>query len=228
MFNLWKRIRIRLFPLIANHQGLLIATLSAGTSAFIGLWIQANQMWPWFWALIVTQLALIFVGVTPRRFAATRDLENLLPSIHQVLGLGEKDRVTIHHIRSRRNQEYEQLTDYYPSKTGRGRIYGFAHGIAGQCFKTRSPRNYTIAPPQTFEQATGERWNFSEDELRRLAQDRRSFFAYPIAAEGVFAKAVVYLDSPDPETFSDAKFAGVRNQIHDVFQPLLESLIDKV
>ena len=217
-----------MFPFIASHQGLLIATLSAGTSAFIGLWIQAHQLWPWFWALLAAQLALIFVGVTPRRFAATRDLENLLPSIHQVLKLGEKDRITIHHIRSRRKQEYEQLTHYYPTKTGRGRIYGFAHGIVGQCFKTRAARNYTVPASQTFESAMADRWNFSEDELRRVAQDRRSFFAYPVGVEGVFAKAVLYMDSAAADTFGDARFDAIKGQIHDVFQPLLESLLDKV
>ncbi len=204
-----------------------VATLGAGASAFLALWLQApNNSWR-FRIFLLDQILLILVGSTPTQYARVQLLESMLPSIWRALELRDGDRITIHHLRSGRRERYEQLTDYYPTRIGRGRVYGFAHGIVGQCFKVpSSPHSYSIPPGADFATEMKRRWNFTDDELARLTQDRRSFFTIAIGREGQFARAVFFMDSADPERFSETREAEIVDRI-ELFVPLLEEIVRK-
>jgi len=148
----------------------------------------------------------------------------MLPTISAVLNLDQKtDRVTVHHLKSKRLERYEQLTNYYPSNTGKGRVYTFSHGIVGSVFKTREPRLFTIPDGKSFEEAMKGNWGFSEQELARLTRDRRAFYAYPIGTDGAVAKAILYIDSSSATTLTDAEL--LKDNIEKYFLRQLETIL---
>ena len=128
------------------------------------------------------------------------------PTIHRLLGLEASERITVHYLKSASRQQYEQLTEYYPQKgkPSRGRTFTFSHGIVGQCFKTIHKMCWAVPDGKKFEEAMQDRWSFSQDELVKLTQDRRSFMVYPLGQKGSYAKAVLYLDSPKTDRFTEA------------------------
>jgi hypothetical protein len=128
-------------------------------------------------------------------------------------------------VTNRRRERYEQIVDYYPSGfAGGGRRFSFSHGIVGQVVKQRVWHWWAVPQGQTFEQAMEDRWGFSKDELKRLTQDRLSFFAYPIGESGQYAKAVVYIDSPDRSRFEAVGATKTEQAIRTVFAPLLQEI----
>lgn len=219
------RLRFRVFQFFAANRTVLVATLSAAASAFLGLWLQSSRRWLWLCLFLVAQLFLVLVGTAPIQYATSALVESILPSIHKILGLSDYDRIAVHHIRSKRRQQYQQITHYYETHTGRGRVFPFAHGIVGQCFKVPQARSYAVPPGVDFRTAMRERWDFSDDELSRVRQDRRSFFAFPVGRHGELAKAVLYMDSPDPSTFADEKRDQIAQKIRDLFLPQLEGVL---
>jgi hypothetical protein len=222
---LFRRKRSAILSLLASYRTVLVATLSACASAFLGLWLQSGKPWPWAYPFVVAEFCLVVAGITPSQYARVALLESLLPAIHKVLGLGPEDRVTIHHIRSRRRQLYEQLTDYHPTRAGRGRTFGFAYGIAGQCFGTAIARCYSVPAGSDFKAAMRDRWTFTEDDLSRVNQTRRSFFAFPVGRNGQFAMAVLYMDSDDPHRFTDESREATVKRIQEIFLPQLEQIL---
>ena len=60
-------------------------------------------------------------------------------------------------------------------------------------------------------------------ELKRLTQDRLSFFAYPIGELSQYAKAVIYIDSPR-RRFNSATAAQTEETMRTLFSPLLEDI----
>jgi hypothetical protein len=227
----WHTIRFALHRFRANHQTVLIASLGAGSSTFLGLWLQSSSLhpWisPWFYLFLAAQFLMIMVGASSTYYQKSVLLESILPSIHNVLELNDQERVTIHHIKSKKHKSYEQLTDYYPVSAGKGREFGFAHGIVGQCFTNREPHSFAIPASVDFEEAMRENWSFNADELVRLSKDRRSFFAFPIGRDGVFARAVLYMDSPNFETFRDERRQEIVKTIQDLLVPILDQILTR-
>jgi len=221
------RIRFNIAHFFATYRTALIASLGAAASALLALWLQSGTRWPWLYGFVLTEVLIILVAATPTAYEKTPLLESVLPSIHRILELGGKGRVTIHRLKSKRHQQYEQLTDYYPVRAGKGRVFGFAHGIVGQCFTTAAPHSFSIPEGMDFEETMRENWSFNADELARLTKDRRSFFAFPIGSDGVFAKAVLYMDSPDSRTFPDEKRQEIAVKIRDLFLSILEQILVK-
>ena len=57
---------------------------------------------------------------------------------------------------------------------------------------------------QTFVEAMVSDWGYSESEARKLSNDRQSWLAVPInGPDANSTLGVVYLDSSDPEFFTD-------------------------
>ena len=182
---------------LAQYRIAIVTLLSVISPLFYGNWIQTKSPWPWLWLFAVTMLVLLLATLTPERYAQSKLVERLLPAIHRVFDMADTERVTVHILKSRRKERYEQLVDYHPRKYGgRGRSFPFSHGIVGECFKKMGAQWYSILDGETFEQAMARRWNFAPEELGRLRKDRRSFFAIAIGKSSDRAKAVVYLDSP--------------------------------
>ncbi len=216
---------------LARNRILVVSTFGVLAPAFLAQYLRAItdptlSTWPKFWLslYIPAQLLLILASIAPTRYATLALLESILPSVHAVLGLKNTDRVTIHHIRNKKDQTYEQLTNYHPTKIGRGRVFHFTHGIVGKCLTTRSPQAYSVQTGTDFVTAMKRDWSFTEDELGRLTQDRRSFFAFPIGYNGQYAKAILYMDSCDPNTFTIANKETIAKKIEELFLPQLNQL----
>ncbi len=179
---------------------------------------------PWAVAFVAVYLVQFLAAISPSYYAKTELLESILPTIYAILELHGDDRLTIHHLKSKSRQLYEQITDYEPNRYGKGRVFPFSHGIVGQCFKTVTPHAYKVPQGVTFEAAMKDRWSFAVDELARLPKDRRSFFAYPLGRDGKFARAVLYMDSDRPDAFDDEE--GMEQKISKLFRRQLELIIE--
>ncbi len=227
-----------LLRLIARNRAVSLAILSAIASALIGLsltWHDASQTstgGPPFLALAAIAVAMaliVLAGAVPAEYEAAERLDLLLPVIYHVLDLRESDRLTIHRLRTFSSRGYEQITEYYPSpqRHTQGRVFPMSHGIVAQCFSHpgHPVTPWSIPDGQTFEHAMSDRWMFTDDETRRLSQDRRSFLAYPIGQHGSYAAAVLYLDSSDPSRFAGPAGADTLDKITRLFdKPLSNAL----
>lgn len=220
---------IRLW-LLRYRTPLTAASTALGAFALAVFFQPPTQTVPWLnWVslgvFVGSNAITVFLSITPQYYERIKLAESLLPAIYEILGLDETSRVTIHHIRSRRTQTYEQITPYYPTNAGQGRRFPFTQGITGQAFRTRQSQAYSIPSGVSLEADYTNRWSFTRDEIATLRQDRRSFYAYPIGEEGVFAKVVLYFDSQNPSTFTVEKKIELDGKIEKVFLPTLKRLL---
>ena len=168
----------------------------------------------------------MIVAVTPRRYAVITLLDTLLPSIYKVLGLTESDdRITIHHLRSKRKEQYEQLTNYLPSRTGKGRIFSLRKGIVGRCFTSRRVLFESLSQNQNPLEVFPKEWGYTPEEVSYLTQGRRSYFGFPIGEDGGFAKAVLYMDSAKSDKFTSGNETDISKKIVSLFLPALEQIL---
>lgn len=217
--------------LVQRRTPLTVVAVAIGTVA-IGIFFQqppANIAewfkWSSFGVFVLTTAFAVFLSITPQYYERIKYAASILPAIFYVLQLDKSTRVTIHHIRSKKAQTYEQIAPYYPSNTGQGRQFVFTQGITGQAFRTRLSQAYSIPDGLSLAEDYCRRWSFTNDEIARLAQDRRSFYAYPIGQEGAFAKVVLYFDSADPLTFAHERKMELDNKIEKLFLRTLECLL---
>lgn len=216
----WLRyVWTRTLGLVVRHTAIVLAILSALASAAAGFTTQSGAHLLGWVMLSGIIFLIVLAGVAPSRYAAEPMLAYMQPTIHRLLGLEPSERITVHHLKSSTRQQYEQLTEYYPQQQrhSRGRTFTFSHGIVGQCFKTIHKLCWAVPNGKSFDEAMIERWSFSQDELVKLTQDRRSFMVYPLGQEGSFAKAVVYLDSPKPDRFTEANCQTLCETIEKYF-----------
>lgn len=199
----------------------------------IGLFFQPPAgivVWfAWFkWAslgvFILSTVFTVFLSITPQYYERIKYATSILPAICYVLQLDGSTRVAIHYIRSKKAQTYEQITSYYPTNIGQGRQFAFTQGITGQAFRTRLSQAYSIPDGTPLAEDYRRRWSFTDDEIARLAQDRRSFYAYPLGKKEEFAKVVLYFDSANPSTFAPERKRELDSKIEKLFLPTLESL----
>jgi hypothetical protein len=168
---------------------------------------------------------LLLLSAMPRYYERVQFIEALLPVIHSVLGLRSTARLTVHHVRSIKRQTYEQLVDYFPARSGRGRVFVFTQGITGHAFRTSRSQVYSIPDGKTIAEDHQSRWSFTQDEISRLAQDRRSYYVYPIGNARGFARAVLFCDSADPSEFTADRKEQLDQLLRSIFQPILERLM---
>lgn len=226
--NMIKKVWVQFQTFLAKQRTLVLAICSVSAPTFLTLWFQPPGKLAPVWLLIgflISQVLLVVASITPSRYAKIQLLEIILPSIYKVLELNEPDRITIHHISSRKNEEYEQLTDYHPTKIGRGRVYKFSEGIVGKCFKKKVADAYAIPPEKSFENAMESDWSFTKDQIARLTHDRTSFFVFPIGDDGPYAKAVLYLDSARLDRLTKENVNTLAKKIEELFLPQLQQII---
>jgi len=204
---------------VARHRPVAFALLTTGTSALTALWVQKPEINLILGSVLISLLITLWAGLVGPRYERALLVELMLPAIHRVLRLDSDDRVTVHVLRSLRERQFEQLTDYYPRvRPDRGRIFPLNWGIVGYCFHAHRDDNWSVGDGETFEQAYRRaRWQFTDEDLTRINQDRRSYFVFPIGREGPYAKAVLYADSKSNKTFGDESQAERRRVIEDVF-----------
>lgn len=221
-----RRLWTGLLGKLARRRGVALAIASTLSSICAGAAMQYQVIWLGAVAAGFGFL-IVLLGVVPHRYAVQELLALMLPAIFRSLHLVEAtDRVTIHYLTSARREAYEQLTDYYPRGTPsrRGRQFTFSHGIVGRCFKTRHFHHYSVPAKSAFREAMIDDWGFTESELEKLTQDRRSFMAVPIGQEGGLAQAVLYLDSSDLARFDEVEFKKHKGTIEDLFLPQLSEV----
>ena len=225
----WRPYAFRVQEFLVLHRVFITAALGVFIAPIFALGLRAysdpkDTAVPWAAAFLTLYLVQFLAAISPAHYAKTELLASILPTIYTVLGLHGNDRLTIHHLRSKSRQLYEQITDYEPTRYGKGRVFPFSHGITGQCFISVIHHAYNIPPAVTFEAAMKNRWSFAVDELARLPKDRRSFFAYPLGCDGKFARAVLYMDSDRQDAFDDE--GGMEEKISRLFRRQLELIIE--
>jgi hypothetical protein len=226
-----------LLRVIARNRAVTLALLSAVASVLMGLavtWHDTSSTGGGVPVLplvgfAIAVLLIVLAGAVPAEYEAATRLEWLLQVMHDVLGLGPSERLTVHRLHSFPVRGYEQLTEYHPRpprKHTQGRTFPLSHGIVAQCFNHPGhPTAWAVPAGQSFEEAMMARWLFNEEEARRLTSDRRSFLAYPIGQEGAYASAVLYADSPDPARFDGAAGDAAIARIRELFEgPLTNAL----
>jgi hypothetical protein len=232
-----------LLGVLSRNRAVALALLSTLASATVSLALQPNQPWRVAYGLgsLVLVFFIVLTGLTPGRYAAAKLLSSMLPVIHRVLELTDKERLTLHILKSNRRQLYEQLTDYYPSRdsAASGRVFTFSHGIVGQVFKTRQPLCWSVLevvtqgdleskPDECWRKAMNQRWGFDRSELASVTPGRHSFMAYPIGQEGPNARAVLFIDSSDPQRFQKGGCETCHQLIRDIFLAQLEEALRSV
>jgi hypothetical protein len=204
---------------VARQRPIALAFLTTVTSALTAWWVQKPDVNLILVAVLVSLAATLWAGLVGPRYERALLVELMLPAIHHVLGLHPEDRITVHVLRSGPKKTFEQLTDYYPRlKPDRGRIFPLNWGIVGYCFHSHRPDNWAVGDGETFEDAYRRaRWQFTDEDLTRISKEPRSYFAYPIGRDGPYAKAVLYADSKNRETFADGSQAERCRLIEEVF-----------
>lgn len=220
-----KSFWFRLLKFFASNQTALVVLLGPFPFMFLSLALISGSKWLWL-ACALSYIFLMMVAVAPRRYAIITLLDTLLPSIYKVLGLSETDdRITVHHLRSKRKEQYEQLTNYFPSRTGKGRIFSLRKGIVGRCFTSRRVLSESLSQNQNLIEVFPREWGYTPQEVSYLTQDRRSYFAFPIGEEGDFARAVLYMDSARSDKFTSGNETDISEKITSLFLPVLEQIL---
>lgn len=220
------RYVMKVHAFLARHRTAGVALCSTAASIFFGMFLLGGEAAvSYLLAFVLSTVLLLFFSESPARYERVALLQTVLPVIHHGLQLGTEERVTIHRVVSKRREVYEQLTNYYPTNVGQGRTFRFSQGIVGQVLKNNEPVSWSIPADTTFEQAMKSRWSYTKDELSRLSQDRRSFFAFPLRNAKGEAIAALFVDSRDPNFFSPEREARTRDQVDKWFRPILELLL---
>jgi hypothetical protein len=218
----------KLLKFFASNRTASVAIISPFLIIFLHLELTLGHNWIWLSCVVLSYILIIVAAIAPQQYAAITLLDTILPSIHKVLGLSDSDRVTIHYLRSRRKELYEQFTNYFPSRTGQGRIFPLRRGIVGRCFNSKEVLSTSLPPDKDYIDVFPKEWGYTRDEVGRLRQDRRSYFAFPISEDGEFAMAVLYMDSSNPDKFTSANKDDITEEIKSLFLPLLEQVLKKL
>ncbi len=220
---------IRLF--LYQHKTAITAIATAIGAFALGIFFKLTSEAP-IWEITISlgifafcTALTVFVSISPEYYEKIRYAESFLPALFDVLGLDKSARITIHRMLSKKRQTYEQVTDYFPTRTGKGRHFDFTRGITGQAFRTRISHVYSIPTGTLLAEDYKHRWPFTDDEISRITQDRRSYYAYPIGQDGSFALAVLYMDSADQTMFSAEKKVELDSKMEKLFLPTLEELL---
>lgn len=165
--------------------------------------------------------------------------EVLYQTIQHVFGTNaavSRCRVTIHRVIPLRpgeqptQQELEQVIPYVGGANvggGKGRKFPIHAGIIGRAARTRQIHT-GIRENNDHEKFIGElveKWGYCDADARGLSPDRRSWMAVPISGPDKSVTGVVYLDSDEPEFFTDPvqKFVidgciGVANYVNERYK----------
>lgn len=220
------RFRIRSF--VAIHRTSITILIGAVHSAALAFAVtEADARTFWIATFIFTSVVLVIANLVPSRYQKVQLLQSFMELIHRAMSFdAHTERVTVHHVVSHKRQKYEQLTNYYPSGVGRGRSYFYSSGIVGAAIKNKMPRVYSVPANMTWEEAMIRDWAFDRDELARLTKDRMSYFTFPILDASGSVVAVLFCDSADRLTFTEANKASIEAKVKQWFEPQLRLLLE--
>jgi len=106
-------------------------------------------------------------------------------------------RVTLWVPKDKKN--LEQIIPYCPTGGGAGRVINNTKGIIGKAYRTKTTildvlNKETTSTSESFQKYMIDKYGFSSEEVIRLAQDRKLYYALPLKDKEEVA-GVVYLDS---------------------------------
>jgi len=215
---------------VASNRVVIVSLITGIASASLAICLhlfKASSPWAYTFLVVyaIFQGLLVYAASVQTFYSKVALLDSLLRAIHSDLGLLATDRIAIHILLDGKAQTYVQLTNYYPTKTGMGRVFHFTYGLTGRSFKTRLPTAYKTPIALTFNEAMTRDWAYTTEERMRLTQDRRSFFAMPVGQEGEMARGVIYMDSSNSETFAPERMEQISKRIAATFLSIVEGLL---
>lgn len=205
-------------PVLAAAIGALTSLSNPQTEA-IGWWLAAGVAW-----LVAASIAKVLHARAEDRERRRADQHDGLNAALKVLfavlcaaaGItgyeqqGGRLRLTLHrvvtHGRNGETEELEQLFPYLGAPGDQaGRRFSIRSGIIGRAVRRK---NAMVATRENdgHEEFVGELvrdWSYTEAEARRLSPDRYAWMAVPIIGPTGAPLAVVYLDSSEPDFFTD-------------------------
>ncbi len=122
-----------------------------------------------------------------------------LEAVYSLLKFRKSDdvRMTLYVPGRIRRDMLKQAIPYIPS--GRygscKRGINIAKGVVGCCYRTNESVFHQLKPRANFKRHTVMRWGFTEREVEKLQQDRKSYLAVPVRNTQGNVKAVICLDS---------------------------------
>jgi len=126
-------------------------------------------------------------------------------------GQAPRFRCTIHVADPLFQDHLYQLLDYYPDGGGRGRSFSIRVGLIGIVWRSKASRT---AQKLVDEDELIREWGMTAAEAARSqASGRESFLGVLLTEPHGLRVGVVYLDSPDPDTFGASE--PDRNQLID-------------
>jgi len=205
-------------PVLAAAIGALISLAQRQQRAF-GWWLLAGAVW-----LIGASVAKVLHARAQDRERKRSDehdglraaLHVLFTTVCRMAGIAEEQRtagrlrLTIHRVVTRGKsdppEELEQLLPYMGGPgSPPGRRFSIRSGIIGAVARRKSAM-VAVRGCAEHEGFVGELmrdWAYTEDDARRLTPDRHAWMAVPLVNGNGTTVAVVYLDSREPQFFTD-------------------------
>jgi hypothetical protein len=205
-------------PVLAAAIGALVSLSERHKRAF-GWWLAAGAVW-----LIGASVAKVLHARAQDRERKRSDehdglraaLHVLFATVCRTAGIAEEQwmsgrlRLTIHRVvprgRSDPPEELEQLLPYMGG-TGNppGRRFSIRSGIIGLAARGRFAMvaGRGCADPEGFVAELVDDWAYTEHEARTLTPDRHAWMAVPMLSAQGATIAVVYLDSREPDFFTE-------------------------
>jgi hypothetical protein len=211
----------RLPTLSPDKKRVWTPVVSAVGSAGFGFFLKIAQPgWQGIAGSIAWLLAAILVVVLVNRAGRynRKALEAELKALLEYLDLpAETEARFAIWAPSIRKQEdiLEQVTNYLPEgRSGAGRVLPASKGIVGYAFRNRIDK-VNLLPEGAFPDTRSlqahhvDRWGFSQEDARRLTQDRRAHLAVPVVDTDGAVLGIIYGDSSKADAFGAEVSASV-------------------
>ena len=154
-----------------------------------------------FWAAVpALALLLAFAYEYQRAISATHErLEDALRSAYRYLGPDPSHdvRMTLHRPVKFPVRGFQQICNYSPQGTGRGRRHPATQGIIWKAHEAKARREESFKDDDEYRQQMVSEYSYTEEEMRERTADRRSYVCVPLV-ESDKVLGLLYLDSSDP------------------------------
>ena len=152
-------------------------------------------------ALLASRFSEYYMASLERHEVIRRQLQLLLALMpHGRANL----RCTYHYPLRRWNvTKLVQAFDYLPQGGGGGRRFDIKKGIIAKTYTAKGPRIENFENDQEYRHRMVQEYNYSEDELRDITSDRRSYACCPIVDENHTVLGLIYIDANVSGTFTD-------------------------
>jgi hypothetical protein len=205
-------------PILAAAIGALVSLSDRHKRAF-GWWLAAGALW-----LVAASVAkVLHARAEDRQRKRTDEHDGLRAALHvlfatvcRAAGIAEEERTSgrlrliIHRVvmkgKSEPPEELEQLLPYLGGEgSPPGRRFSIRSGIIGAAARRKSAMIAVRRNPDHagFVDEMIRRWAYTEHDARKLSPDRQAWMAVPVLGSRGTTVAVVYLDSADPDFFTE-------------------------